>query len=113
MTRCCASRKRRRRSVMKGFRLAIILGLSLLGTAPLGATDDRDNDKPYLALGDSVAFGFLANPGFEAVNPSNFVGFPDFVGRALRLTPINAACPGEAPTSFHYTFAESSGCHEF
>jgi len=98
---------------MKGFRLAIILGLSLLGTAPLGATDDRDNDKPYLALGDSVAFGFMPMPGFEAVNASNFVGFPDFVGRALRLTPINAACPGEASGSFLDTFAEDSGCRDY
>src|SRR4029079_6372331 len=113
MRRCCASAKRRRRSVMKGFRLAIILGLSLLGTAPLGATDDRDNDKPYLALGDSVAFGFMPMPGFEAVNASNFVGFPDFVGRALRRTRITAACPGEASGSFLDTAAEDSGCRDY
>src|SRR4029078_3580471 len=94
MRRCCASAKRRRRSVMKGFRLAIILGLSLLGTAPLGATNDRDNDKPYLALGDSVAFGFMPMPGFEAVNASNFVGFPGFVGGCARLTAIHAPRPG-------------------
>src|SRR6185503_13830233 len=52
-------------------------------------------------------------PGFEAVNASNFVGFPDFVGRALRLTPINAACPGEASGSFLDTFAEDSGCRDY
>src|SRR4029079_11513596 len=113
MRRCCASAKRRRRSVMKGFRLAIILGLSLLGTAPLGATDDRDNDKPYLALGDSVAFGFMPMPGFEAVNASNFVGYPDFVGRAVVLTTVNAACPGEAPASFSDASAPDNGCRAY
>jgi len=98
---------------MKGFRLAIILGLSLLGTAPLGATDDRDNDKPYLALGDSVAFGFMPMPGFEAVNSSNFVGYPDFVGRALGLTTVNAACPGEASASFSDASAPDNGCRAY
>jgi hypothetical protein len=27
------------------------------------------------------------------VNPENFIGFPDYVGHALKLHTSNAACP--------------------
>jgi hypothetical protein len=33
-------------------------------------------------------------------NPHNFIGYPDYVGRALEFTTVNAACPGEATSGF-------------
>jgi hypothetical protein len=98
---------------MKAVRLAIILGVSLLGTATLTAKDDRDNESVYLALGDSVPFGFMPLPGFEAVNASNFVGYPDYLGRALGLATVNAACPGEASGSFSGPFTADNGCRAY
>lgn len=48
--------------------------------------------KDYLALGDSVPFGYspLVNPA----NPANFIGYPDVVANTMGLRLTNAACPG-------------------
>jgi lysophospholipase L1-like esterase len=69
--------------------------------------------RPYLALGDSVVFGFITQAGFEYGNPVNFIGFPDYVGRALRLDNTNAACPGETTASFLSETADDTGCRLF
>ena len=66
--------------------------------------------RPYLALGDSVSFGFITNAGFEYVNPENFIGFPDYVGQTLKLHTSNAACPGETSGSFLSSTAPDDGC---
>ena len=54
----------------------------------------------YLALGDSVSFGFINQAGFEYVNANNFIGFPTYAGQRAKLNVINAACPGETTGSF-------------
>ena len=66
--------------------------------------------RPYLALGDSVTFGFITNAGFEYVNPENFIGFPDYVGQTLKLYTSNAACPGETSGSFSSSGVPDDGC---
>jgi lysophospholipase L1-like esterase len=66
--------------------------------------------RPYLALGDSLSFGFITNAGFEYVNPENFIGFPDYVGQTLKLHTSNAACPGETSGSFLSSTAPDDGC---
>ena len=71
---------------------------------------DGASGRPYLALGDSVTFGFITNAGFEYVNPENFIGFPDYVGQALKLHASNAACPGETSGSFLSSTAPDDGC---
>ena len=71
---------------------------------------DRAGGRPYLALGDSVSFGFITNAGFEYVNPENFIGFPDYAGQALELHTSNAACPGETSGSFLSSTAPDDGC---
>ena len=68
--------------------LAVALTLLVGGGAASG-----DPGQPYLALGDSVSFGYITQAGFEYRNPDNFVGFPTYVGLALGDTPTNAACP--------------------
>jgi lysophospholipase L1-like esterase len=100
---------------MKAVPLAVVVGLCLAGTAsaPLTASDDRGNDKTYLALGDSVPFGFMPQAGFEAVNAANFVGYPDYVGQALRLTTVNGACPGESSGSLLDAFNPDNGCRAY
>jgi lysophospholipase L1-like esterase len=69
--------------------------------------------RPYLALGDSVAFGFITDVGYEYVSPENFVGYPDYAGRALHLSDTDAGCPGETSSSFLSPTAADGGCHEF
>jgi lysophospholipase L1-like esterase len=100
---------------MKALRLATILTICFTGITPIAASrdDDRSSGKPYLALGDSVTFGFMPQAGFEYVNAANFIGYPDYVGPALRLTAVNAGCPGETTGSFLSAAAPDRGCRAF
>jgi lysophospholipase L1-like esterase len=92
-----------RQIAKKGRAAASILGMltaaALLlsaSAAPAGA----DEGGGYLALGDSVPFGFITQAGFEYGNPVNFVGYPSYVGEALDLKTVNASCPGQTTSSF-------------
>jgi hypothetical protein len=56
--------------------------------------------RPYLALGDSVAFGY--NPVDAQNDPTNlaaFVGYPELISLAP-IPTANAACEGETSSSF-------------
>ncbi len=67
----------------------------------------------YLALGDSVTFGFMEPNVVPAPNysdASSFVGYPEIVGRLMRIKTVNAACPGETSASFVNPSAQSNGC---
>ena len=62
-------------------------------------------EPAYLALGDSVPFGFnplaLATPpAFDPTNPDNFVGYPEVLSKRLQVDVSNASCPGE--TTMHF-----------
>ncbi|TMD34922.1 MAG: SGNH/GDSL hydrolase family protein [Chloroflexi bacterium] len=77
------------------FGLLSALALMVLGAVPASATSEGHS---YLALGDSVPFGFspLKNPSDAA----NFIGYPEIVARALNIEDVNATCPGEATGGF-------------
>ncbi len=85
------------------------LVLLVAGSGPAVANDDH----PYLALGDSVVFGYITQAGFEYGNPHNFVGYPDYVGQAFRFTTTNASCPGEATGGFISATGADNGCRPF
>jgi lysophospholipase L1-like esterase len=56
----------------------------------------------YLALGDSVVFGYEEStvvPAPDYPDASSFLGYPELLGSELHLTVANAACPGETSTS--------------
>ena len=89
------------------------LVVCLVVVAATAAMPSEPAPRPYLALGDSVVFGFINNAGFEYVNPANFIGFPDYAARALKLTDFNAACPGETTGSFLSASAPDNGCRFF
>lgn len=64
----------------------------------------------YLALGDSIAFGF--NPNLAYAAPfTQFVGYPEATATAKALAVANAACPGETSGSFLDPTAPDNGCH--
>ena len=70
----------------------------------------------YLALGDSVTFGFqeatvVPPPNYRKA--SSFANYPMMAGKQLRLRVTNAACPGETSASFINTSAQSYGCENF
>lgn len=67
----------------------------------------------YLALGDSVTFGYMEStviPAPSYSNPASFLGFPEQLGAALHLIVANAACPGETSASLNNSSAPSYGC---
>lgn len=86
-----------------------VVVLFAAGSAPAAA----DGGGLYLALGDSVVFGYITQAGFEYGNPHNFVGYPEYVSEALHLTATNASCPGEATTSFISSTGADNGCRAF
>ena len=67
----------------------------------------------YLALGDSVTFGYrepttVPPPNYK--DQSSFIGYPEMVGPQLKLNVANAACSGETSASFINVHAISNGC---
>lgn len=66
----------------------------------------------YLALGDSLAFGWhdgIAVPR----NPHWFVGYASFLAELVELPLVNAACPSEASGSFLDPTQPDDGCRAF
>ena len=64
----------------------------------------------YLALGDSVPFGFRGEAAADYRNEDAFIGYPELVAAELGLEVINASCPGETTASFLDPRAQSNGC---
>lgn len=88
----------------------IVAGAATLASA---ATPAAPGNGTYLALGDSIAFAYIAADGYAYVNPNNFVGYPNYVGGDLRQDTANGACPGESSSSFVSAIAADNGCREF
>jgi lysophospholipase L1-like esterase len=95
---------------------AIAVAAGVLSAGASGAVaSNHSSGKSYLALGDSVVFGYIAGDGFAYVNPNNFVGYPDYAGRELGLDSVNASCPGEASGGFQIPppGGNDNGCRPF
>jgi lysophospholipase L1-like esterase len=96
-----------------------LLTISTLALAMLAAPLFGGNDKnfTYLALGDSIAFGFDPTlfppfkPPVPVPTPDEFVGYPEVVAGLLQLQESNAGCPGETSGSFLKVNAPDNGCN--
>jgi lysophospholipase L1-like esterase len=85
--------------------LALTLGAATAASAspPPGLTPPKSY---YLALGDSIAYGFQTSKALAGLPPEAFnTGYADlFAARLAQLRPqiaaVNYACPGESTTSF-------------
>jgi lysophospholipase L1-like esterase len=91
------------------------LGLALASAPALAKTSSKTPKAPnisvhtpvtpgsgYLALGDSVTFGYEEQqvvPAPNYMDASSFVAYPEMLGSELHLTVANAACPGETSSS--------------
>jgi lysophospholipase L1-like esterase len=94
---------------------AMVAAASLLPALPASATPVTGSaaNGNYLALGDSVAFGYVppqAVPAPDYFDPRSFVSYPEDVARALHIRVSNASCPGETTASFLVPGAPSNGC---
>ncbi len=110
------SRRRVRQIVISALAVGTLLGGAFVGAAQAGG---RARPRPvtagsdYLALGDSVSFGYreAANlPTPDYPDAASFVGYPEDVADALGVQVANAACPGETSASFLTAPVQSNGC---
>ncbi len=120
-----------RATARRAFKIAALticaaLGLALASGTALGK---KSHKKPpaskvsihtpltrgsaYLALGDSVSFGYeeqTVAPAPNYADASSFLGYPELLGSELHVTVANAACPGETSSSLVDATAQSNGC---
>src|SRR5262249_9209022 len=66
----------------------------------------------FLALGDSIAFGFSPLVTTPA-NPAAYSGYPEVVGTVPGNTVANASCPGETSGSLLSATAADNGCRNW
>jgi len=97
------------RSILSSLLLLVPTGCLLAG---------NEKDYTYLALGDSIAFGFdptLFSPTLPPPAPAQFTGYPEVVAQVEHLLQskkeVNAACPGETSGSFWIVGAPDNGCN--
>ena len=67
----------------------------------------------YLALGDSVTFGYMEPtvlPTPDYADAASFHAYPEMLGSELHLRVENLACPGETSASLVSASAQSNGC---
>jgi lysophospholipase L1-like esterase len=107
---------------MKLLRTAgLLAGVASLAAASLPAAASARPAPPppvssgstYLALGDSVTFGYqeaavVPKPNYRRA--ANFHGYPEQLGSSFRLKVVNLACPGETSDSLINSKAQSNGC---
>src|SRR5258708_31071642 len=87
--------------------LVATLATTLLAGPALRSTLAASNPPPpYLALGDSVAFGY--SPLVDPSDPHHFSGYPTPAALALKKSLTNTSCPGE-PSSH---VIDLSGSHQ-
>jgi lysophospholipase L1-like esterase len=87
-----------------GFMVAAVTAIGF-GGATASASN---NPTSYLALGDSVAFGY--SPLLNPTSADNFIGYPDEVAAALKENLTNASCPGETSSHFIDLSGSDNGC---
>jgi lysophospholipase L1-like esterase len=99
--------------------IVVLVAVGLIAAnAPANASPPRERptseteapEGTYLALGDSVPFGYRGGVPQLYPKPSNFVGYPELVAEDLDLRLLNASCPGETTASFSDVTAQSNGC---
>lgn len=94
------------------FVLALVASIGA-STASADPVNGSDRNGTYLALGDSVAFGYVPPQAVPAPNylvAHSFVGYPDLLAQQLGVRVSNAACPGETTASLLFAGAQSNGC---
>jgi len=94
---------------VKLFALLSAAVLFVLAAAPASATSEGHS---YLALGDSVPFGFSPVRSLWP-NAANFIGYPEIVAQQLNIENVNATCPGEATGGFLSLTGTDNSCFPF
>ena len=85
------------------------VALVVIAALPASAANEGHS---YLALGDSVPFGFSPVPSLWS-KASNFIGYPEIVAQRLNIEDVNATCPGEATGGFLSLTGTDNSCQPF
>lgn len=94
----------RSRGRLIGCCMALVLALSAVAFTPVSSAAEPPPIETYLALGDSLAFGYTAqkfNENYPNEAPSYFeTGYPNVAAKFLKkekkgLVLVNDGCPGE------------------
>jgi lysophospholipase L1-like esterase len=91
----------------------LVVAVVAAGTASADPVTGSDANGTYLALGDSVAFGYVppnAVPAPNYLNAHSFIGYPEYLAQQLNERVSNASCPGETTASMLVAGAQSNGC---
>jgi lysophospholipase L1-like esterase len=94
------------------FVVAVVAAIGA-GATSANPVNGSDADGTYLALGDSVAFGYVPPAAVPAPNyrdAHSFVGYPEYLAQRLNERVSNASCPGETTASMLVAGAQSNGC---
>lgn len=81
----------------------------LAAAAGCATADSPDHTPRYLALGDSVAFGFSPLVDLKTTQVS---GYPELVAARRGLEITNLSCPGEASGGFMSPNGSDNHCRE-
>lgn len=93
--------------------LMVLCAVGMCGGVAAASPAPVTPGSRYLALGDSVVFGYAEPQVVPAPNyhdPATFLGYPELLGAELHLKVANAACPGETSASLIDNKARSNGC---
>ena len=82
--------------------IAAVLVVALIAAIGAGATsaapvNGSDANGTYLALGDSVAFGYVppnAVPAPKYLDAHSFVGYPEYLAQQLERARLERVVPG-------------------
>ena len=95
---------------LAGATVVVPVAVTASSAAPRHA---NDRGGTYLALGDSVAFGYEpsnATPAPNYANQWSFISYANYVARDYGVRVVNASCPGETTASMLNVTAQSNGC---
>jgi lysophospholipase L1-like esterase len=95
---------------------AVLVGLAMVigfvSPSVAGASHRDDRPGGYLALGDSVTFGYsplLEDPWI----PERFVGYPELIEQRTGMPATNLGCPGQTAQALVSRAALDNGCFDF
>lgn len=91
--------------------IAVVVVASSVSEGVAGASGADAPEGSYVALGDSVPFGYsplLEDPWV----PARFVGYPEIIERRTHLTTTNLACPGQTAQAIISRTAVDNGCFD-
>jgi len=93
--------------------LAVMLAVAVVPATAVADVQPVHAGFGYLALGDSVAFGYrppAVTAPAEYLDASNFVGYWEDLAAGIPVMLSNASCPGETTASMITAGAQSNGC---